>query len=200
MDLMKTIEERRSVKNYHQHEISREILTSLLDKAALSPSAWNLQQWKVMVVDTDEAKEKLYQAANKQIKIKDASATFIILGDLNAHDAIDNIADDWIKHGHLPQENRDGLIKSVNNFFEDDMNKRDEAVRGASLFAMNLMLISQDAGYATCPMIGFDKALVKEAFDIPDNLVPTMLITIGKGQVNNDRASRYPASTFAKFV
>lgn len=199
MELSKVIEQRRSVKNYNHYEMDRETITNLLNKAALSPSAWNLQQWKVIVVDTDEAKEKLYQAANKQIKIKDASATFIILGDLNAHHTIEDIADDWIEHKHIPSDKREGLITSVNTFFEDETNKRDEAVRGASLFAMNLMLLSEDEGYATCPMIGFDKEAVKEAFNIEDNLVPAMLLTIGKGEMTNERASRHDASSFAKF-
>ncbi|QTN11254.1 nitroreductase family protein [Mammaliicoccus vitulinus] len=199
MELTKVLENRRSVKSYEQYHLDRETIYNLLDKAALSPSAWNLQQWKVIVVDTDESKEKLYHAANKQIKIKEASATFIILGDLNAHETIGDVADDWIEHEHIPAEKREGLIESVNRFFESETNKRDEAVRGASLFAMSLMLVSEDAGYATCPMIGFDKQSVIDAFNIEDNFIPAMLMTIGKGEMTNDRASRLPASSFAKF-
>ncbi|HAL10554.1 MAG TPA: nitroreductase family protein [Staphylococcus sp.] len=199
MELTKVLENRRSVKSYEQYHLDRETIYNLLDKAALSPSAWNLQQWKVIVVDTDESKEKLYHAANKQIKIKEASATFIILGDLNAHETIGDVADDWIEHEHIPAENREGLIETVNRFFESETNKRDEAVRGASLFAMSLMLVSEDAGYATCPMIGFDKQSVIDAFNIEDNFIPAMLMTIGKGEMTNERASRLPASSFAKF-
>ncbi|PTI38280.1 nitroreductase family protein [Mammaliicoccus vitulinus] len=199
MELTKVLENRRSVKSYEQYHLDRETIYNLLDKAVLSPSAWNLQQWKVIVVDTDESKEKLYHAANKQIKIKEASATFIILGDLNAHETIGDVADDWIEHEHIPAENREGLIETVNRFFESETNKRDEAVRGASLFAMSLMLVSEDAGYATCPMIGFDKQSVIDAFNIEDNFIPAMLMTIGKGEMTNERASRLPASSFAKF-
>ncbi|WP_210620054.1 nitroreductase family protein [Mammaliicoccus lentus] len=199
MELQEVINKRRSVKQYEPYEMNRETITKLLNKASLSPSAWNLQQWKVVVAHSDEAKEKLYEAANKQIKIKESSATFIVLGNLNAHNTIGDIADDWIKHNHIPAEKREGLIQSVNTFFEDETNKRDEAVRGASLFAMNLMLISEDEGYATCPMIGFDKQAVVDAFNIDDNLVPAMLITIGKGEMSNNRASRHEVSSFAKF-
>ncbi|WP_436879007.1 nitroreductase family protein [Mammaliicoccus sciuri] len=199
MELAKALERRRSVKSYEPYDLDRETIYNLLDQAALSPSAWNLQQWKVIVVDTDEAKEKLYNAANKQIKIKESSATFIILGDLNAHETIGDIADDWIDHKHIPADKKSGLIQSVHQFFESDTNRRDEAIRGASLFAMSLMLVSEDAGFATCPMIGFDKQAVIDSFNIEDNLVPAMLISIGKGEMNNDRASRIPASAFAKF-
>ncbi|SUM35824.1 nitroreductase family protein [Mammaliicoccus fleurettii] len=55
MELTKALERRRSVKSYEQYDLDRETIYDLLDKAALSPSAWNLQQWKVIVADTDEA-------------------------------------------------------------------------------------------------------------------------------------------------
>lgn len=199
MELSKVIEQRRSVKQYEKHEIDKETLTNLLNQAALSPSAWNLQQWEVIVVHSDEAKEKLYQAANKQIKIKESSATFIILGNIHAHKNINLIADDWIEHQHIPAENREKLISNVNSFFEDETNKRDEAIRGASLFAMNLMLLSKDNGYSTCPMIGFNKSAVINSFNIQPHLVPVMLMTIGKGDTGNERASRFDASQFSKF-
>lgn len=199
MEFKEVLEQRRSVKSYEPYELDKETINNILDQAALSPSAWNLQQWKVIVAQSDEAKEKLYQASNKQIKVKEASATFIILGDLNAHETIEDVADDWIKHNHIPADKKDGLISSVNTFFKSTTNQRDEAVRGASLFAMSLMLASEDAGLATCPMIGFNKEAVIEAFNIDNHLVPAMLITIGKGEMTNDRASRIPAETFAKF-
>src|SRR5699024_7266462 len=109
---------------------------------------WNLQQWKVIVAHSDEAKEKLYEAANKQIKIKESSATFIVLGDLNAHNTIGDIADDWIKHNHIHAEKREGLIQSVNTFFEDEKNKRYVPVCGALLSVMIIMLISENEVYA----------------------------------------------------
>ncbi|WP_323704018.1 nitroreductase family protein [Mammaliicoccus sp. Dog046] len=199
MEFKEVLEQRRSVKSYEPYELDKETINNLLDQAALSPSAWNLQQWKVIVAQSDEAKEKLYQASNKQIKVKEASATFIILGDLKAHETIEDVADDWIEHNHIPADKKDGLISSVNTFFESTTNQRDEAVRGASLFAMSLMLASENAGFATCPMIGFNKQAVIDEFNIEDHLVPAMLITIGKGEMTNDRASRIPAETFAKF-
>jgi putative NAD(P)H nitroreductase len=57
--------------------------------------------------------------------------------------------------------------------------QRDEAIRGASLAAMNLMLAAKDLGYGTCPMIGFDPEGVRKEFNIPSHLIPVMMITIG---------------------
>jgi nitroreductase len=56
---------------------------------------------------------------------------------------------------------------------------RDEAIRGASLAAMALMVAAGDKGLATGPMIGFDPEGVKREFGIPDRYVPMMLITAG---------------------
>ena len=57
--------------------------------------------------------------------------------------------------------------------------QRDEAIRGSSLAAMTLMLAAKEKGYGTCPMIGFDPERVRQEFNIPANLIPTMIITIG---------------------
>src|SRR5699024_4136257 len=125
MELQDVINKRRSVKQYEPYEMDREAITKLLNKASLSPSAWNLQQWKVIVAHSDEAKETLNGPANKRIKTKESGATFIVLGYLNDHNTICDIADDWIKHNHIPAEKREGLIQSVNTLLEDETNKRD---------------------------------------------------------------------------
>ena len=57
--------------------------------------------------------------------------------------------------------------------------RRDEAFRSASLAAMLLMLAAQDRGLASGALSGFDADGVAEEFNLGDQLVPVMLITIG---------------------
>ncbi|MFF2528326.1 nitroreductase family protein [Brevibacillus sp. NPDC058079] len=44
---------------------------------------------------------------------------------------------------------------------------------------MALMLAAKEKGYGSCPMIGFDPHLVRQEFNIPEHLIPVMMITIG---------------------
>ncbi|MBD1380683.1 nitroreductase family protein [Metabacillus arenae] len=183
MEFEAVISSRRSVKTYKKDVvISKEELEEIIYLASLSPSAWNLQQWHFLIVTDDEEKERLKKAAWGQPKVKDASATIVVLGDLLAYERAEEVANDWISKNMLPENAKEQLISNVHSFYEDDRTKRDEAVRGASLAAMSIMYAAENKGYSTCPMIGFDPEEVCSSFQIPDHLVPVMMMTIGVGE------------------
>src|SRR5256885_1093711 len=65
--------------------LADETLAALVAQASLSPSAYNLQNWRFIAVRTPEAKARLKAAAYGQQKVEDASAVFIVCGTLAAH-------------------------------------------------------------------------------------------------------------------
>ncbi|MFC7393418.1 nitroreductase family protein [Scopulibacillus cellulosilyticus] len=192
MEYLAVVNERRSVKRYDKdYKMTKEEIEKIIELAALSPSAWNLQQWHFLIVTDNEKKEQLKKAAWDQPKVADASASIVVLGDLDAYNRADEVADDWIQKGYLSEEGKAGLVDTIHNFYKGDQTKRDEAIRGASLAAMALMLTAKDMGYATCPMIGFDPEAIQKEFNVPKNLVPVMMITLGKGEAETrERGSR----------
>ena len=56
----------------------------------------------------------------------------------------------------------------------------EEAIRNASLSAMTFMYAAKYYGYDTCPMIGFDEKAVQGELNMPEHVVPVLMITIGK--------------------
>ena len=51
MNVIKAIEERRSVKAYDpNHQMSEQEITKLMSLAMLSPTAFNIQNWRFIVV------------------------------------------------------------------------------------------------------------------------------------------------------
>ncbi|BCJ86238.1 hypothetical protein skT53_12230 [Effusibacillus dendaii] len=57
------------------------------------------------------------------------------------------------------------------------------------------MLAAKDLGYGTCPMIGFDPEAVRKEFNIPEQYIPVMIITIGPAkEESNPRKMRYSVS------
>lgn len=92
------------------------------------------------------------------------------------------------------------MIPMINKFYaENEMSRRDEAIRSASLAAMTLMHAAFNMGYATGPMIGFDPKAVGELTNLGPNHLPVMLIVIGKliGEVRS-RGHRYPLETVVR--
>ena len=56
--MIKEIENRRSIRKYKRHEISKEIIEDIIYSATLAPSAKNRQPWKFIVYQEEE-KNKL---------------------------------------------------------------------------------------------------------------------------------------------
>ncbi len=118
--------------------------------------------------------------ANHQQQVADASAVFIILGDLEANKMLEVVYRPLIDAGLMPVPTYEAIINDVNQVYERPQAKiRDDALINASLFAMQLMLAAKAKGYDTGPMGGFQPDQLKDFLRIPDRFVPVMLVTAG---------------------
>lgn len=83
MDTLQAIESRRSVKSFDpQHTISDQQITQLLSLAMLSPTAFNIQHWRFVVVSDPALRQQLRMAAWDQSQVTDASLLVLICADL----------------------------------------------------------------------------------------------------------------------
>ena len=64
MRTVDAIRSRRSIKHYDEnHEMSEEEVTELLSLAILSPSAFNIQNWRFVVVTDTALRKKIREVA-----------------------------------------------------------------------------------------------------------------------------------------
>ena len=59
MDLFEAVETRASVRGFHRHKITDEMLRKILDAGRRAPSGYNLQPWEFIVVRDREVLSKL---------------------------------------------------------------------------------------------------------------------------------------------
>lgn len=198
------IESRRSAMNFVEGvKIPHNELEEMFSYARLAPSAYNLQHANYKVVSDDNLKEEIRKAAYGQYKIHSASAVIVVLGDKNAYLKAPEIFGGLKALGAMSQEDYDAEIETINNAYKGkDAFQRDEAIRNASLSAMHFMLIAKDRGWDTCPMIGFDPEALQSTLNLPDHMVPVMLITIGKDKKHKIRPRGYrkPVNEFVEFI
>lgn len=85
MNVSQAILERRSVKAYDpQHQMTEAELNQLMSLAMLSPTAFNIQNWRFVVV-TDPALRKEIRAVSwDQAQVEEASALIVLTADLQA--------------------------------------------------------------------------------------------------------------------
>lgn len=192
MDTFTAIRERRSVKQYDPaHEMPQEDIDRLLELAVLSPTSFNIQNWRFLVVRDKDLRRKLCDAAWHQSQVTDASVVILVCADLNAWDR--QAERYWAT---APAETRAALVSMISKFYAgNDELQRDEALRSAGMAAQTIMLAAKAMGYDSCPMIGFDMDAVACLVKLPEDHLIGMMITVGKAlQPARPRGGQLPLS------
>lgn len=178
MEVFEAIEKRRSVKHYDSnHEMSQEEVDKILSHAILSPTAFNIQNWRLVVVRDSKLRQQIREVAWDQAQVTDSSLFIILCADLKS----------WEKEPSrywkdAPQPVQDFLLPAIDGYYrEKPQVQRDEAMRSCGIIAQTLMLSAKAMGYDSCPMDGFDFAAVGKLIDLPEDHVIAMFVAIGKG-------------------
>jgi nitroreductase len=206
MDVLQAIRERRSINFFETgRELTDEKISELLDLANLSPSSFNLQPWKVIVVKDPQRKEALRKCAFDQPKAEEASAVLIMIADPKGlEENVGRVLDSWQELGYIKPEMRATYAGMTGSLYgtEDSLIRKIFAVKNTALYAMNIMLAAKGLGLETHPMDGFDEACIKKEFGIPGDKIIPMLIAVGwlrSGIALLPRAFRRNIGEFVKF-
>lgn len=177
MNVSQAITERRSIKAYDpQHQMSQAEIEQLLSLAILSPTAFNIQHWRFVVVTDTELRKKIRAASWDQAQVTDASLLIILTADLNAWQK--NPERYWV---NAPKPVQDFLIPAITQYYQEKPQiQRDEGMRSCGMAAMTLMLAAKEMGYDTCAMDGFDFDAVAKLINLPSDHVPVMFVVAGK--------------------
>ena len=152
----------------------------LIHLATRAPSAFNLQNWRFIAVESLAAKERLQAVAYGQQQVRDAAVTFIVCGQTGAHRQLFARLQPAVDAGLLPATVQKTWSEMAIGAHENNPPlQRDEAFRSASLAAMVLMLAANDLGYASGALSGFDPQALAGAFELTDHDIPVMLVTVG---------------------
>jgi nitroreductase len=155
-------------------------IKQLVDYAMQAPSAYNIQHTRFIAVHDSAAKKALKAIAYGQQKVEDASVTFIVLADVRGHEKMRKIGEQSEHAGIWDAAGTERMVKSVNDRYSNHPERaREEAIRSASMAAMNLMTAATAMGLVSGPMIGFDPEQLLTGFNIDKRYVPAMLITVG---------------------
>ena len=168
------------------HEFPADEVEALVAAAMEAPSAYNIQHARFLVVREPAARAALQQVAYGQQKVRDAAATFVVLGDTRGAERLPLIAERAREAGLLDAAGAAGFAASGQGAYEGKPEfARDEAIRSASMAAMALMLAATERGLASGPMIGFDPEALRREFNIDARYLPVMLIAVGRAAPGN---------------
>lgn len=171
--------------------IDESYIFELVRLACLTPSAYNLQNWDFIAIHSKEAKQDLYPLTYNQAQILDASVTFIVCGRTNSYDELSNYIQSFIDKGVINlnvQEILEDL--AAYSYRNNSYDKREDAIRSASLASMSLMVAAQELGLTSGVTDGFNPDAVKAEFLINEESFPVMLVTVGYPKEGNERREK----------
>jgi nitroreductase len=177
MNVTQAITERRSVKAFDpHHRMSEQEINQLMSLAMLSPTAFNIQNWRFVLVTDPVLRQQIRAASWNQAQVEEASLLIVLTADLNS----------WAKQPerywkNAPKAASDVLVPMIGQYYQsNDQVQRDEAMRSCGMAATTLMLAAKEMGYDTCPMDGFDFAAVSKLLNLPADHIPSMFVVVGK--------------------
>ena len=192
MDTFDAIEKRRAIKHFDpQHQITPEEVDRILSHAILSPTSYNIQNWRFVNVVDKELRRKIRAASWNQAQVTDASMLLILCADLKAWEK--NPARYW---KNVSKEVQDYIVPAILECYSgQDQFMRDEAIRSCGIAAQTIMLAAKSMGYDSCLMIGFDPKEVGNLINLPKDHMTCLMIAVGKAvKAAQPRSGQLPLS------
>jgi nitroreductase len=149
MDVYKAIKSRRSIRRFQQKPIPLKILKKLVNAARLAPSAANLQPLEYFVVNDKELCSKVFETIGWAGYIKPKWTPDV---------------------KERPKAYIVMLVKDAENKWY---------LRDVSLATENIVLAAEAEGIGSCILCNIDKEKIRQALEIPKNIIVDSLIALG---------------------
>jgi len=176
MNVIDAIRSRRAVKHYDpSYQMSDEEIKQLLSLAMEAPTAFNIQNWRFVLVSDSEIRKNIRAVAWDQAQVTEASLLIVMCANLASWESPERY---WKK---APQPVQDFIVPAVREYYQEKPQViRDEAMRSCGLAGQTIMLAAKAMGFDSCPMDGFDYEAVGEIINLPKDHVISFMIAVGK--------------------
>lgn len=190
MDTFEAIKTRRAVKHFDPaHQITDDEVNQLMSLVKLSPTAFNIQNFRFVRIQDQALRESIRAVSWDQAQVTDASLLLVLCADLKA----------WEKKpqrywDNAPEEVRDFMVPAIDQYYRDkEQVQRDEAMRSCGIAAQTIMLSAKAMGYDSCPMDGFDFDAVGKLINLPEDHIIAMFVAVGRATKESwERPSQLP--------
>ncbi|HOV34279.1 MAG TPA: nitroreductase family protein [Candidatus Hydrogenedens sp.] len=178
MEVLEAVESRRAIRHFDpNYKMTEEEIHKLMSAVLLSPTAYNIQHWRFVLVRDPKLRKQIREAGWGQAQMTDASLLIILCADMKA----------WEKNPkrywqNAPKETQDYMVSAIDQYYRGrEVVQRDECMRSCGIAAQTIMLTAKAMGYDTSPMDGFDFEAVGKLINLPSDYVISMMIAVGKG-------------------
>jgi nitroreductase len=195
LDVPTAILHRRSIKSFQTHPIPPEVVRRLIELAIAAPSSYNLQDWRIVLIQDETQKAAMAEACFGQQQPIQAPLTLVFAADPNAWKGdLTPIYEQGIKTGAWTDETVE-YFKSAIPKFQASLGgrNREYAVKDAMIAATHLVLAAESMGLSTCFMNGWSEEKVKMVIGSDDpELAIAVIVPIGYEAESRGNPGRLP--------
>ncbi len=162
MEFEEVIKKRRSVRKFLHIPVPRELIARIIGAGHEAPCAGNIINWRFVIVQDEQKRKDLAEAALEQHWIAEAPVVLVLCSRLNELKKFYGL--------------RGEKLYSIQN---------------CAAVAENMVLQAVNLGLASCWVSAFDENEVQRTLDIPDDIRPQVILPIGYPAETNPRPLRY---------
>ena len=149
MEFDDVIYSRRTCTDYKSKDLPMEKIAEVLEIARFAPSSANIQNWQFIIVRDQNKREKISDICKEQVWMADAPVHIVICN----------------------------KKEEVEKDFEEKGERY--STQNCAIIAGNIILKANDLGLGSAIVGAFDDYELKKLLDIPDKVIPEMIITLG---------------------
>lgn len=186
------MEKRFAARAFSEKKIEKDEIDQILEMIRLSPSAMNLQPWKIKVIDDDNLKEELYQNSWDQKHIKTCSHVLLMCANTDLEGQAEKIIN-GIKASGAPDEVLE-FYKMVAKRLTQGKSEQllCEAQKNVFIATTQGAYAAKSLGIDSCIVQGFDPEAFARILKLPDNIVPTVILVLGYALEEPSTKIRFP--------
>jgi len=180
MEFKDIVMQRYATKQFDGRMIDDPTLFMLLDIIRYSPSAFNLQPWKIKIITASRIKKNLLPHTNNQLQVTTCSHLFVFCANTELEKLVDKAVEGLARSG-LPKETVSQYAAMIRGYIgsmrpEQRVAFAREQIHIALANAVNG---AKSLGLDSCPMGGFDPSGYAETLFLPEEYIPVVLCAVG---------------------
>lgn len=209
MTYLEALQKRYSVKKFDKEKtVPQETLKNILEAGRLSVSSLGLQPYEIIVVESEEMKQKLIPAFYNPSQISTCSHLIVLVSRKTVEkEYIDKYFEHIQAIRNIPAENLLGFRNSINNYLsiQDEHTILEWNERQSYILLGNLIFAAALEEVDTCPMEGFMEEKMDEILGLNSD-TEKVSVTLALGYRAEDDAFqqmkkvRKPDDKLFKFI
>ncbi len=168
--VLEVIENRVSLRNYSNREITDETLNQLLSAAMRAPTGGNMMMYSIIVIKDQKIKDVLAETCDHQPFIAKAPITLLFIADMEKWHRYFKLSDvdefEEKRHGRYENPSISDLIRANND---------------AVIAAQNVVIAAESLGMGSCYIGGImeNYEIHRELLNLEKYQFPTAMLTLG---------------------